>query len=306
MVDGRHREVGALARALDKTARSDVNDSDYLGRWIDLTAHLLMQPLGHDPMLEICNELSAHFGSQATWTIDLGLDRARIGVYRSQGADARRFAPRVGDHPLALYYRATGDPYARHLAEANQFLEDSWGRALLQSLREDHLIDFVFLPLHHREGMQHRWLGLSSEEVLGAPVRDELNRLGPLVRAVDAQASVLARCFVTAPARRRVPAVELSGREITVLVLMAYGLTATAIGGRLRISPRTVSKHQQGIYRKLDVGDRLTAVMRAHALGILPRRPDGGSEGAETVEAAVDHHRTVASGTRSHAVSRSG
>jgi hypothetical protein len=53
-----------------------MNDPDYLGRRIDLTAHLLMQPLGHDPMLEICNELSAHFSSQATGTIDLGRDRA--------------------------------------------------------------------------------------------------------------------------------------------------------------------------------------------------------------------------------------
>lgn len=263
---------------------------DYLGRWIDLAAHLLAQPLWHDPMLEICDELSAHFQSTATGTIDLCAQRVQVGVYRSNGIDAERYAPRIADHPLAQYYRASGDPRARSLADAGVFLTDPWGSAYVGRLRDEKLTDFVFVPLERRHGMQHRWLGLSSEGTFGTRVRDEVDRLGPLVRAVDAQASVLARSFGALPPPGADTAIDLSGRELAVLALVARGLTAVAIGGRLGISPRTVSKHQQNIYRKLDVADRLTAVMRAHALGILPLHRADAASRVTVVHSAVDRH----------------
>lgn len=61
----------------------------------------------------------------------------------------------------------------------------------------------------------------------------------------------------------------LTSRELAVVRLLAEGLTATAIGRRLGISPRTVTKHQQNLYRKLEVTDRVTAVLRAQACGLL-------------------------------------
>ncbi|WP_281356251.1 LuxR C-terminal-related transcriptional regulator [Acrocarpospora macrocephala] len=57
---------------------------------------------------------------------------------------------------------------------------------------------------------------------------------------------------------------------MTVLTLVAQGLTGTAIGRRLGISPRTVTKHQEKLYRKLQVSDRVTAVLRAQSWGLLP------------------------------------
>jgi DNA-binding CsgD family transcriptional regulator len=63
---------------------------------------------------------------------------------------------------------------------------------------------------------------------------------------------------------------RLTRRERQVLTLLADGLTAGAIARRLCLSPRTVAKYQQRTYRKLGTSDRLTTVLRAQRLGLLP------------------------------------
>jgi DNA-binding NarL/FixJ family response regulator len=63
---------------------------------------------------------------------------------------------------------------------------------------------------------------------------------------------------------------RLTPRELTVLTLLAETLTASAIARRLGISPRTVHHHVEHIYRKLHTTDRLSTVLRAQALGLLP------------------------------------
>ena len=67
-------------------------------------------------------------------------------------------------------------------------------------------------------------------------------------------------------------ATGLTPRELTVLQLMAEGLTAAAIAHRLSLSPRTVHKHLEHVYSKLGVRDRLTAVLHAERAGILVPR----------------------------------
>jgi DNA-binding CsgD family transcriptional regulator len=64
--------------------------------------------------------------------------------------------------------------------------------------------------------------------------------------------------------------VNLTPRERVILALMAEGLSTAPISRNLRISVRTVSKHQEKIYRKLRVADRLAAVLKAQRLGLLP------------------------------------
>jgi DNA-binding CsgD family transcriptional regulator len=67
---------------------------------------------------------------------------------------------------------------------------------------------------------------------------------------------------------------RLTPREHTVLALLAEALTADAIARRLGISPRTVHHHVEHIYRKLGTADRLSAVLRAQADGLLPARQE--------------------------------
>ena len=67
---------------------------------------------------------------------------------------------------------------------------------------------------------------------------------------------------------------ELTDREVQVLQFVALGHTSAAIGRRLDISARTVTKHLEHIYRKLGVASRAHAVARANyqAGGRAPER----------------------------------
>lgn len=67
--------------------------------------------------------------------------------------------------------------------------------------------------------------------------------------------------------------VPLTPRERIVLDHVARGHTVEGIAARLAISPRTVHKHQEHLYRKLGAVDRLSAVLSAQRLGLL-RSPD--------------------------------
>ncbi|WP_345712365.1 helix-turn-helix transcriptional regulator, partial [Kineococcus glutinatus] len=61
-----------------------------------------------------------------------------------------------------------------------------------------------------------------------------------------------------------------SPRQHAVLCYLSQGLTAAAIAHRLGISPRTVHKHLENLYRALGAADRLDAVLRAQGMGLLP------------------------------------
>lgn len=61
----------------------------------------------------------------------------------------------------------------------------------------------------------------------------------------------------------------LTQRESEVLALMVAGLSNRAIAGRLTVSEETVKTHARGIYRKLDVPDRSSAVAAALREGVF-------------------------------------
>jgi ATP/maltotriose-dependent transcriptional regulator MalT len=63
--------------------------------------------------------------------------------------------------------------------------------------------------------------------------------------------------------------VELTGRELAVLTLLADSYTAAHIAHCLGVSQRTIHKHLEHVYRKLDVPDRLSAVRQGEALGLV-------------------------------------
>ncbi|GAA2249205.1 MULTISPECIES: helix-turn-helix transcriptional regulator [Kitasatospora] len=61
----------------------------------------------------------------------------------------------------------------------------------------------------------------------------------------------------------------LTPRELAVLSLLAEGLTATAIARRLAISPHTVKRHLERIYRKLDTDNKVSAGLAARRMGLV-------------------------------------
>jgi DNA-binding NarL/FixJ family response regulator len=65
----------------------------------------------------------------------------------------------------------------------------------------------------------------------------------------------------------------LTARELEVLGLIARGLKNREIAERLVISERTVGNHVSNIFAKLQVADRVQAIIRAREAGLGRESP---------------------------------
>jgi len=63
----------------------------------------------------------------------------------------------------------------------------------------------------------------------------------------------------------------LSKRELEVLYLLAGGVSNQTIADQLVVSINTVKRHVSNIFLKLEAPNRLQAILRARALGLLPQ-----------------------------------
>ena len=62
---------------------------------------------------------------------------------------------------------------------------------------------------------------------------------------------------------------HLTQRELEILEYVSLGLTVRQVATRLGLSPRTVETHLAKLYRKLGVRNRVQALSRATALGLI-------------------------------------
>ena len=63
---------------------------------------------------------------------------------------------------------------------------------------------------------------------------------------------------------------ELSKRELEILVLLAQGHSNQEIAAKLFVSLSTVKTHIQNLFEKLDVKRRIQAVEKAKRLNLIP------------------------------------
>jgi DNA-binding CsgD family transcriptional regulator len=192
---------------------------------------------------------------------------------------------RLDDEALGLL--RAGHPFSRHYATgpdrtpvtARQAAGPSWSGSATARLIGD------FLGARHVLGIP---LPRSAAPVTGCLVyrsgrdfTDDQIRIAeqvqPLLAAVEQQRRLLERwqrltTGEATPDAADAPDadVSLTPRETTVLLLLADALTAAAMGRRLGISDRTVHKHIANIYRKLGTHDRVSTVLRAQRLGLVP------------------------------------
>ncbi|WP_395640158.1 response regulator [Pseudolysinimonas sp.] len=92
------------------------------------------------------------------------------------------------------------------------------------------------------------------------------------IRAVAAGEVALAPSVSRVLVRRaatRTPAVQLTGRELDVLRLVATGLSNREIGVALSLGEATVKSHLLHAFTKLDAKSRTGAVTKARDLGLL-------------------------------------
>ncbi len=205
--------------------------------WLEFVAELLAEPLSRWPHERVATQLCATFGLLTCSYTQVDGERPR--VHHRWPPDEPRSGHRDGIRPEIG--RACGSPYQ------------------------------LVLPLRRLGAGGPRAFVLGRDTAFSAPELDLAARIWRLLTGLDRQIEALADAR-----RRAVPdaadatsSIRLTPRELTVLDLLAEGLTAAAIARRLSIAERTVHKHLERSYAKLDVTDRLSAVLRAQRLGLV-------------------------------------
>jgi ATP/maltotriose-dependent transcriptional regulator MalT len=71
------------------------------------------------------------------------------------------------------------------------------------------------------------------------------------------------------PDSRQIEKLNLSKRELEVLILINEGLSNQQIADRLYVSENTIKKHISSIFLKMDVERRTEAIKKGKSMGIL-------------------------------------
>ena len=182
------------------------------------------------------------------------------GVLNAMDGDV--FTAHVHEHPLVSYYRASGTSEPVMISD---FL--SQGELHRTGLYAEY---FRHLAVEHQIAVR---LPGAGDQVIGVALsrsrpdftENDRDLLGVLRQPLMA-------ALLRARARHRAQGAlcadagalsALTDREVRILQLVALGRTNVAIARGLDISPRTVAKHLEHIYRKLGVSSRAHAVSRA-------------------------------------------
>jgi DNA-binding CsgD family transcriptional regulator len=215
-------------------------------------------------------------GDVASWNaVDLPTGRAEVQPFPLTGWDAAELSRGLGEvadeHPLVGAYldgRSDGDASPRRLSDVATRSELLRNRAYVDFLRPfgvRHQV--VVLTAHLSPGSGRAWsVNRSGRDFTDREVA-VARAVQPVLVALDRAAGLPLPALDAAAVGR----MRLTAREAEVLRHVGTGLTADAIAHLLRISTRTVCKHLENVYRKLDCHDRLVAVQRAQGLGLLPR-----------------------------------
>jgi DNA-binding CsgD family transcriptional regulator len=164
-------------------------------------------------------------------------------------------------HPITLAYQRTGEAAPLRLSDVVS------ARAAPPSYGESGMSRVLTIPLAINATQICTIALLRGGPDFTARDLELATRLRPILSGIYDLAGRLDR--VPPNPRGTCAGVRITDRELAVLNLTADGLKATAIGRRLGISPRTVSKHIENIYVKLGTHDRVTAIKRAQDLGLL-------------------------------------
>jgi DNA-binding NarL/FixJ family response regulator len=137
------------------------------------------------------------------------------------------------------------------------------GLVAAQEINRRHPEIGVLVLSHYLEAHYAMRLLEEVPERAGYLLKDALRRIGEGECVVDP--TIVSR--LVARKRTRGPLDELTVRERDVLALIAEGLSNTAIGERMYLSPKTVEAHISQIFMKLDL--RPAAGQHRRVLAVL-------------------------------------
>jgi DNA-binding CsgD family transcriptional regulator len=249
--------------------------------WLDLVANLLATPITALPEARLAAALTATFDTPGCAFHTRPGPVAVVqriypeGLYSpAQQAEWVRLSIEEPEScPLLHYYLSTRDTGPQQVADVPSMFAGPRVRARWAELSRHHGFEHqLAIPLP-MSADGPRWFVMGRDERFAAEHMVLARRVQRLIVGLDRQATALKRwqSRVTQPEAAAVATdVHLTPRELAVLVLVADGLTATAAARRLVVAERTVHKHLERIYAKFGVSDRVSAVLRAQRLGILP------------------------------------
>jgi DNA-binding CsgD family transcriptional regulator len=248
--------------------------------WLDLVSAVLATPLTALPEERLATALMATFDAPAcAFHSRPGPDSVVLRIYpaglfsATQQAEWVRLAVEApACHPLLHYYLRTGDMAPQQVADVPAVFAGPRVRAGWVELSRCHGFEHQLAIPMPAEAAGPRWFVLGRAEPFTADRMQLARRVQRLIVGLDRQVEALTRWQSRAAAAPVAVAadVHLTPRELSVLALVADGLTAAATARRLLVAERTVHKHLERIYAKLGVSDRVSAVLRAQRLGILP------------------------------------
>ena len=189
------------------------------------------------------------------------VDKSTLDEYLRSGALWR--------DPLVCWFDTTRQPSPQMSSRVPARFGNSRSHAYWQAvMRREGIWDRLSVPVQLGDRSHVAFVAATGDRDFNDADLSVVRRLQPLLRTLYRQADVLDHSRLLAPAAG---GAQLTARELAVLSLLADGRPAAAIGRRLAISERTVHKHLEHLYRKLEANDRLTAVLSAQRFGILGR-----------------------------------
>lgn len=241
-----------------------------IAAWIDLVHDLVTHPTNSFPRTLLLRELFETFDSWvcSSWFepgLRAGMD-SHLPIPGWPPADIleQMCAAAIDHNPWVRWHSASDDPRPMTTSRVPKALVTATGRAIEREfLRPAGIDQQLYIPYSiGRARLRLFALGRTGAD-FPAEDLERARQIQPLLRLLD-------RHFRTL---REAPNIAnqsgLTGREIAVIQLLADGLTATTIAGRLAISSRTVHRHLGNLYRKLGVTDRVRAVLVAEEAGLL-------------------------------------
>jgi DNA-binding CsgD family transcriptional regulator len=239
--------------------------------WMGLAADLVSEHTETWQATRINRQLVETFGAVGGAFCDRGIELWPVDRFTASVDDIVRWCARhaPAEHPILRYFLATGDWRVMQVADVpTDIVPTAVSGAWIERGRQWGGVQHqVALPLTRR-----RAFVVGRPEPFTSAEMHLARQVRRLIAGLDRHHGAFIRWSRAAGLEGCAAAddVGLTPRELTVLALLAEGLTAASIGRRLMITERTVHKHLQHSYTKLGVTDRLGAVLRAQRIGLLP------------------------------------
>ena len=247
--------------------------------WLDDVLAWLREPLTEVPVDRVLSRLGSAFDlNHCSWYHQLGqvITEMRFDGPNVMEQHAETLAEILDGqyrdcHPLTAWYDRDPTTAPQSCARVPSALVPRSRRSILMDPLAKLGLEEQMMLYYHRDSRS------ANSFVVARGGRDfdddDLAMAGYVQRSLvtlDRQAQILGGCR----SGGGIPAAELglTGRELAVLQLLSDGLSARQTARRLACSPRTVEKHLQHAYRKLDVRDRLNAIRVARLAGAVVER----------------------------------